>query len=447
MGSILAGCRVPTAAVCFDLAAHARHIQAPSSPVGCRFPVQPRPAAMGLVDLFGDVLLTKDGEKPTTEVLSGKRAVAVYFSAHWCPPCRGFTPQLAEWYTADLKDKGLEVIFVSSDREDAAFNDYYGEMPWVALPYSLRDKKNSLSKKFKVQGIPSLVILDSDGATITTDGREAVSNDPKGANFPWIPPTAAEKAEQTKEILGSDLVGQADGKYVALYFSAHWCGPCRGFTPKLAEWYNGGLKDKMEVIFVSSDRDESAFNEYFADMPWKALPYGNREGKNKLSSMFGVSGIPSLIILNSDFTVLTENGRECVGKDPTGETLPDGWLPQPFNDVNDDPSSLNEERCVIALGSEPCGAAVAEVARVYHERAGKVIDAMPYRFYTAPAGGVTSQLRKLMQIETDAKLVILDIPDDGGFYVCDNVPDTAAGVQAFIDALEAGSLTRQQLQK
>jgi len=21
------------------------------------------------------------------------------------------------------------------------------------------------------------------------------------------------------------------------YFSAHWCGPCRGFTPKLAKFY------------------------------------------------------------------------------------------------------------------------------------------------------------------------------------------------------------------
>merc|ERR1719157_276657 len=100
--------------------------------------------------LFGDKLLGKNGEVPTAEALAGKAGVALYFSAHWCPPCRGFTPKLAEWYSTSLKAKGLEVVFVSSDRD----KEYFGEMPWLALPYSDRECKASLSKKFKVQGIP-----------------------------------------------------------------------------------------------------------------------------------------------------------------------------------------------------------------------------------------------------------------------------------------------------
>ncbi len=27
----------------------------------------------------------------------------MYFSAHWCPPCRGFTPNLAKFYCAANK--------------------------------------------------------------------------------------------------------------------------------------------------------------------------------------------------------------------------------------------------------------------------------------------------------------------------------------------------------
>ncbi|KAF2899802.1 hypothetical protein ILUMI_06384, partial [Ignelater luminosus] len=40
-----------------------------------------------------------------------------YFSANWCPPCRAFTPQLAEVYRLLRKrEPGFEIIFVSSDR-------------------------------------------------------------------------------------------------------------------------------------------------------------------------------------------------------------------------------------------------------------------------------------------------------------------------------------------
>jgi len=101
----------------------------------------------------------------------------------------------------------------------------------------------------------------------------------------------------------------------------------------------------MEIFFVSSDRDQKAFDEYFAEMPWKALPFEKREEKATLSDMFGVQGIPSFVVLNNDGTVITTEGRSKVMSDPKGESLPQGWLPQPFNDVNDDPSDLNQEAC------------------------------------------------------------------------------------------------------
>ena len=76
-------------------------------------------------------------------------------SAHWCPPCRGFTPQLAESYSrfkasSHPRKDDLSVIFVSSDRSEEAFAEYYNEMPWLALPYAARDLKTKLSSKFKV---------------------------------------------------------------------------------------------------------------------------------------------------------------------------------------------------------------------------------------------------------------------------------------------------------
>jgi len=125
------------------------------------------------VELFGSELLTKDGVKPTAEVVAGKRAVLIYFSAHWCPPCRGFTPVLADAYKKYAVGD-VAVVFASSDRDEGSFGEYYGEMPWAALPFADRARKETLGEKFEVQGIPMLIVLDASGATVTTSGRGAV---------------------------------------------------------------------------------------------------------------------------------------------------------------------------------------------------------------------------------------------------------------------------------
>jgi len=90
-------------------------------------------------------------------------------------------------------------VFVSSDRDQGSFNDYFGEMPWKALAFSERDLKKNLSEMYEVSGIPTLVLLNSDGKEITRSGREIVS---VGAEyFPWGPAQmeAGRKAQKERE--------------------------------------------------------------------------------------------------------------------------------------------------------------------------------------------------------------------------------------------------------
>jgi len=409
-----------------------------------------------LVKMLGDKLLSGKDSVATADALKGKTAVALYFSAHWCPPCRGFTPELAKMYNGAFKDKGLEIVFVSSDKDQGQFDDYFGEQPWLALPFDERATKAALSKKFKVQGIPTLVILDgATGETITTDGREAVSEDPKGENFPWKPPTFWD-ALGTEFLQGTegDTVDvdelKGEGKVIGLYFSAHWCPPCRGFTPDLIAAYEKHLKGKkLEIVFVSSDRDQKSFLEYYGTMPWLAIPNGDKR-KGMLSKLFGVQGIPSFVLVDAQTgATINGNARGKVSSDPEGKEFP--WYPKPVTDLNDGPEGINETTS-LCLMLEGVDAATQQAALAALEpiAAKSKKDGADTLFFYATGGAtpVPEQIRKLTKVGTPTAapvMLLIDIPDEGGFYVSPATEITADAITGFLDAYKAGALERLQL--
>lgn len=108
-------------------------------------------------------LLKKGSPEPVSleEALGGKEFVLFYVSAHWCPPCRRFTPMLAEWYRTHHKT--AEVVFVSADHDSDQFENYFAEShPWLAIGYDTDSQaRENLMATLRVQGIPRLVVVDA----------------------------------------------------------------------------------------------------------------------------------------------------------------------------------------------------------------------------------------------------------------------------------------------
>jgi len=386
----------------------------------------------------------------TAAALADKAVVGLYFSAHWCPPCRGFTPHLAEKYTEILaKGKSFEIIFLSSDRDEAAFDEYFAEMPWLALPYAERTLKEKLSQKYKVSGIPTLVLLDGQGELITTKGRSKVDD---VEAFPWPNKTL-------KELLGSELVvagggtvatdAATDGKVLGLYFSAHWCPPCRGFTPQLAANYKA-LQDAgkdFEIIFVSSDKDQGAFDEYLGEMPWKALPFDKRAEKAALSDVFDVEGIPTLVFIDEKGKTITTSGRGKISAKSFVEDFP--YHPKPVNDLSEDLDGINDHAALIVFmealdddaQDEACGhlegPAVAEMALGDEDR---------IFVFTAKGGGPVDKVRGMVGKTgtpgADAEMVIVNVQVGGFFLPEGDAAFSADSVKAFLAAFRAGTLTK-----
>jgi len=217
----------------------------------------------------------------------------------------------------------VEVVFVSSDRDEGSFSSYFSEMPWAAMPFADRERKNQLSQKFNVQGIPMLIVLDgADGTVASQNGRgEVMKTKDLGQSLAlWGLGGSTEPTSVAVEMASSehwavrsfgDIILTKTGKkstkevvsgkkVILVYFSAHWCPPCRGFTPVLADAYKKYSAGDVEVVFVSSDRDEDSFSGYYSEMPWTAVPFADRERKSELSQKFNVQGIPMLVVLDGE---------------------------------------------------------------------------------------------------------------------------------------------------
>lgn len=139
--------------------------------------------------LAGQQLLRKDEKVVSADTaLEEKKIIAFYFSAHWCPPCRLFTPVLAEFYS-DLvgAGEGVEVVFVSSDKSAEEMMGYMKEChgDWLAVQHGTVLAQD-LKKKYEITGIPTLIVVTREGDIISKNGRSEVAEKGPQVFQKWI---------------------------------------------------------------------------------------------------------------------------------------------------------------------------------------------------------------------------------------------------------------------
>lgn len=108
-----------------------------------------------------------------------------------------------------------------------------------------------------------------------------------------------------------------EGKFVGLYFSASWCGPCRAFTPSLIK-FRDAHKNDFEVVLVGADGSPKAQANYMKKykMPWFAMKNQSWEAMEIRKSL-GVPHIPYLVVLDPDGKIVSKNGRKEITRSGT----------------------------------------------------------------------------------------------------------------------------------
>ncbi len=151
-------------------------------------PTTPDTGPVTLSDLFGTQLYKADGSQVGIGVLQSTSVIGIYFASPTCPACIAFSPVLLEAYN-DLETQGrsFEVVLAVHGVSDTFLFDFMTDsgMPWLAVS-SQSGRPNTLAQRFGVQWVPTLIIIDSTGKTLSMNGREEVTQNGSGAYDSWI---------------------------------------------------------------------------------------------------------------------------------------------------------------------------------------------------------------------------------------------------------------------
>ena len=249
--------------------------------------------------LNGSVINVKNETIDSKKQLSDK-TLGIYNAVESCEKSKTITPILADYYKNHREAKNFEIVYVSKDLDGET---YYKQMPWfflreqaekvnIFIKYRMKAENNfkikdEICEKFHVGETPSLIFVNYDKDEIS-DRRDEFKD--LVEVFPSYPAEIIfnNAYENKMEQLFDGVVinhknekieikTQFCGKTIGIYFSAHWCGPCRGFTPVLSEFYKNHHESKnFEIVFASSDSDLSSFKTYYEEMPWLSLPFNKQ---------------------------------------------------------------------------------------------------------------------------------------------------------------------------
>ena len=102
------------------------------------------------------------------------------------------------------------------------------------------------------------------------------------------------------------------GKIILLHFWGSWCGPCRRENPSInklyADFHDKKFKniDGFEILSIGVEADEMRWHNAILNdnLHWKNHTSDVNMFEGKITTLFGVRQIPSLILIDQDQKVL-----------------------------------------------------------------------------------------------------------------------------------------------
>lgn len=229
------------------------------------------------------------------------------------------------WKTTKALSDKLHELGVDTSLDDDSKNDlfqeFYSKLQETMKEYYLDLLENNKDNYLGIKAISSLQPIFSDKPAYLDSLMSLLSAQAQASNY-IVSFREANRAKiltaegrmftdfQVKQPDGSilrlsDFVGK--GKFILADFWASWCGPCREEIPYLKEVWNEFHGERFEILGVASwdrpERTRAAVEEL--ELPWNQI----LDAQQDVTSVYGIEGIPHIILFAPDGTILKRNLR------------------------------------------------------------------------------------------------------------------------------------------
>ncbi len=220
-------------------------------------------------------------------------------------------PMMEQYYAAK---KEANIAKVDSIEALEAFNKYMQTEKWCFQAFDSVLNATVEQNKDRIWGpivmLTQLSFVSADQRPLYDMLSDSIKQTAAGKNlYDELYPAGA-PGEKVKDFsIGGKSFSElyAGKKAVILDFWASWCRPCRAEIPNLKEIYKKWHDDGLEIISVSIDDDEQAWQTALAK---EQLPWINfRDKDDAVATLYKVTAVPTMYVVDGNGILLIENQR------------------------------------------------------------------------------------------------------------------------------------------